>query len=376
MSLKDETDVAVNLSEIDGSSLSVASRQRLLPRAKQLGTTYNRRDVATAAMGNYLVTGGTGQIGSFLCEELVKGGHKVVCYDFKPNMENIAPIADRVTMAAGDVTDMSELLNVIKQSSVERVIHLAALVLLDSMQHPAKAYAVNIIGANNVLEAARILGLEKVVLASSVSVYGQPGTKHPGIADEEDYPNPPCDPYSTTKFTDELMGRYYREAYGMDVTTMRVSAAWGPGRYWGYTGKFNEFVRSVATGKDAAVPEDFAYKDEKLRWMYVKDVGHCFAYASQVPKTKSYLYNLGVKSPFNARDVVAVLESLFPERRIELKELDQPTKVSLAIAGPNGLDVDCSRLYEELEFNPRFSLDSALRNMADYERARVGLPPL
>jgi len=327
-------------------------------------------------MGNYLVTGGTGQIGTFLCEELLAGGHKVVVYDFKPNMENLGPMAKKVVIAASDVTDTSELLTVIKQNAIDHIIHLAALVLFDSMQHPAKAYQVNIVGTNNVLEASRVLDVAKVIFASSVSVYGTPKTKKHGIADEDDYPNPPFDPYSTTKMADELMGRYYRETYGLDLNAMRITAAWGPGRYWGYTGQFNDFIRKVAVGEDAIFPDDFSYRAEKLRWMYVKDVGYCFAHAAKVPKTKSYLFNLGSKSPFNAKDIITALRTIVPARKMELKERDTPSKVSVTVAGPNGLDVDCSRLYDELGFEPRFTLDSALRDMINFERARAKLPPM
>ncbi|MDG6970324.1 MAG: NAD(P)-dependent oxidoreductase [Nitrososphaerota archaeon] len=324
-------------------------------------------------MGNFLVTGGTGQIGGFLCEELVNAGHRVVCYDSKPNLENIGRIADRVTVEAADVTDTSDLLQVMKRNSIDHVVHLAAMVLLDSMKRPAKAYQVNIMGTNCVLEAARVMDVKKVVFASSVSVYGSLATRRPGIADEEDIPNPPPEPYSTTKIATELMGRYYRESYGMEVNCMRITAAWGPGRYWGYTGQFNDFIRKAAVGAEAAFPADFSYKGEKLRWMYVRDVGYCFAFVSGIPKTGGYLYNLGVDAPFNHRDVLQALGEVVPGGRFEAKELDSPTKVSAAIAGPNGLDVDCTKLHRELGFRPRFGLKAAVADMVAFERARAGI---
>jgi nucleoside-diphosphate-sugar epimerase len=332
-------------------------------------TAFNQFSIPPHTMASYLVTGGTGQIGSFLCEELLAEGHKLVCYDFKPNTENIAKIAGRVTVIPGDVTDMGELLAAIRQNSVDRIVHLAAMVLLDSIKRPAKAYQTNIMGTNDVLEAARLLDVEKVVFASSVSVYGLPRTRRDGIADEEDYPNPPPDPYSTSKLADELMGRYYRETYGMNLNSMRITAAWGPRRYWGYTGQFNDFIRKLAVGEDAVFPPDFAYRGEKLRWMYVKDVGRAFAHVAGVMKTRSYLYNTGSRAPFNARDVVSILKSVLPNKSIELRELDNPTKVSATVAGPNGLDVDCTKLHEELGFRPSYTLEAAIKDMVDFERA-------
>ncbi|MDG6919131.1 MAG: NAD(P)-dependent oxidoreductase [Nitrososphaerota archaeon] len=325
-------------------------------------------------MGNYLVTGGTGQIGAFLCEELVNAGHRVVCYDFKPNMDNVGRLANRLTVEAADVTDPTDLLHTIKENSVDHIIHLAALVLLDSIKHPARAYNVNIIGTNNVMEAARLLDVKKVVFASSVSVYGSLNPRRAGIADEDDIPNPPHDPYSTSKITNELMGKYYRESYGMDVTCMRITAAWGPGRYWGYTGQFNEFIRRAALGQDVPFPPDFSYRLEKLRWMYVKDVGYCFSFVSELPR-RDYLYNLGVMSPFNHKDVIESLSEILSGRKFEVKELDAPTTVSSGVAGPNGLDVDCTKLHNQLGFRPRFGLKSALDDMVRFERGKAGIPP-
>ncbi|MDG6917172.1 MAG: NAD-dependent epimerase/dehydratase family protein [Nitrososphaerota archaeon] len=325
-------------------------------------------------MGNYLVTGGTGQIGAFLCEELVNAGHRVVCYDFKPNMDNVGRLANRLTVEAADVTDPTDLLHTIKENSVDHIIHLAALVLLDSIKHPARAYNVNIIGTNNVMEAARLLDVKKVVFASSVSVYGSLNPRRAGIADEDDIPNPPHDPYSTSKITNELMGKYYRESYGMDVTCMRITAAWGPGRYWGYTGQFNEFIRRAALGQDVPFPSDFSYRLEKLRWMYVKDVGYCFSFVSELPR-RDYLYNLGVMSPFNHKDVIESLSEILSGRKFEVKELDAPTTVSSGVAGPNGLDVDCTKLHNQLGFRPRFGLKSALDDMVRFERGKAGIPP-
>ncbi len=321
------------------------------------------------------MTGGTGQIGAFLCEELMNAGHKVVCYDFKPNMDNVGKLAGRLTVEAADVTDFNYLMHAIKENSVDHIIHLAALVLLDSMKHPARAYHVNIIGTNNVLEAARLLDIKKVVFASSVSVYGSVSSKRIGIVDEDDIPNPPPDPYSTSKITDELMGRYYRESYGMDVTCMRITAAWGPGRYWGYTGQFNDFIRRAALGQDAPFPADFSYREGKLRWMYVKDVGYCFSFVSALPRSKDYLYNLGIDFPFNHRDVIESLSDILPGRSFQVKELGSPTSVSAAVAGPNGLDVDCTRLYDRLGFRPRFKLKSALEDMVRFEREKAGMAP-
>ncbi len=329
-------------------------------------------------MANYLVTGGTGQIGTYVCEELLKEGHTVVCQDYKPNMDNISHIAKRMTVVTGDVLDLSEFLETVKTNGVTRIIHLAASLVLESMQRPAKAVQTNCVGTNNVFEAMRILDIERTVYASSVSVYGTPRSLRPGVVDEDDYPNTPHDPYSFTKVTTELMGRFYRETYGLDIACMRLAATWGPGRYGGYTGQFNDYIRNVAIGRQVPFPDDFAYRDEKLRWFYVKDMGRCFTHVAQLEKSsiKRALYNAGMRVPFNGRDLISSLRALFPSQKLEFRELDAPTKLSATIAGPSGLDVDCSRFYQDLRFEPKYTLTTALIDMVSFERRRAGLPQI
>lgn len=326
-------------------------------------------------MASFLVTGGTGQIGTYVCEELLREGHKVVCYDFKPNTENISHIANKLTVIGGDVVDLNELTIALRQHDVSHIIHLAAFLVLESMQRPAKAVQVNCMGTNNVFEAARMLDIQRTVYASSISVYGSPNSRRPGIVDEDDYPNCPSDPYSFTKQLTEQMGKFYGDTYGMDLVCLRLAAAWGPGRYRGYTGQFNDFVKSATTGKRTKLPDDFAYRNAKYRWFYVKDMGRCFTFVAQVDKSrvKRHLYNAGLAEPFNSRDVVNSIREVVRDSEIEFKELDTPTKLSATIAGPSGLDIDCSRFYQDLGFSIKYSLNEAIRDMANFERGKLGI---
>jgi UDP-glucose 4-epimerase len=322
-------------------------------------------------LGPVLITGATGQIGSFLCQEFATRGEDVLACDIKPSLANIASSASRLSVEAVDVTDYGRLLEVAKAHRPDSLVHLAAVVFLESMKNPGLAYRVNILGTNNVMEVARVLDIKKVVFASSVLVYGNVKTRREGAADEEDHPSPPPDPYSTSKLACELMGRYYLEKYGMDISCLRIAAAWGPGRYTGYTGQFNEYVRRVATGQDATFPPDFAFSKARLRWLYVKDVSNAFAHVAQSRKPRSYLFNTGSRTPFKATDVVAALKSILPGTSLGVQETEEPTQLSAAAAGPNGLDIDCSRLYDELGFSPKFTLPTALKDMVDFEKARA-----
>lgn len=326
-----------------------------------------------------LVTGGTGQVGSYVCNELLRRGHDVVVYDVNPNLQNLAAgIPTKVNIVYGDTTEFDELTGTIKKRKVTHIIHLAAMIVLESKQRPAKTLRVNCVGATNVFEAARLLDLDRVIFASSVAVYGKPDSYPTLRVSEADFPICPPDPYSVTKFLSEMYGQYYREAYKLDLLCLRITAAWGPGRYSGYTGQFNAFVREIATGRAAKFPEDFAYSGSKLRWMYVKDTARAFVHAVDIEKQRIRrpLYNLGNRKPFKALDVIDGLKRIMPKSNMNFNETTQPTKLSLGIAGPSGLDVDCERFYEELGFQEEFALDNGLQDMVSFERSKVGLPTI
>jgi UDP-glucose 4-epimerase len=326
-------------------------------------------------MATILVTGGTGQIGGYVCSELLRGGHRVVVYDLKPNLENLQEISSKVDLVGADVTDFDELLSVLKSKQVTHIIHLATLVVLESMEKPAKALNVNCVGTTNVFEAARRMDLERVVHASSVAVYGEPDSYSTMMVSEDDHPHCPVDPYSITKFLNEMYGQYYKEAYGLDLLCLRITAAWGPGRYSGYTGQFNDFIRNVATEKASKFPEDFAYRDSKLRWTYVRDTARAFVHSITIEKQKINrgLYNLGNRTPFKALDIVTQLKDILPNSKIQFEETERPTKRSLKIAGPSGLEVDCRRFYEELGFEEKYGVVNGVKEMVNFERSKVGL---
>lgn len=126
----------------------------------------------------FLVTGGTGFIGSHLVRRLVEMGCEVVIYDVSPKTAALGEVAGEVDVVRGDVLDVVSLMDTIKGHGVDRIVHLAYLLITESRENPTRALRVNCEGTNNAFEAARLMGMRRVVWASSAAVYG-PGDYYP-----------------------------------------------------------------------------------------------------------------------------------------------------------------------------------------------------
>ena len=176
----------------------------------------------------YLVTGGTGLIGSRVVRDLVRDGERVVVYDWLPNRSSLARVMSEeeidgaVTIVQGDVADSTHLFRTIQENGVERIIHLASLLMIESNADPRLALKVNCEGTICVFEAARVLGQQKVVWASSNAIFGPPDM-YPGGRIPNEAPYYPRNVYSATKAFNEVAAAYYFGEYGVDITGISAS---------------------------------------------------------------------------------------------------------------------------------------------------------
>ena len=162
-----------------------------------------------------MITGGTGFIGAHLARRLLQAGETVVLFDAQPDRQAIQDIAERATVVRGDATALQDLLHAIKAHRVERVVHLAYIVGPENEQNPTRALHINCVGTNNVFEAARLEGLQRVVWASSVAVYGPRAYYGKEDLDEDDPPQP-TRVYGACKLFNEHMAEHYFHAFQVE----------------------------------------------------------------------------------------------------------------------------------------------------------------
>jgi UDP-glucose 4-epimerase len=192
-----------------------------------------------------LITGGAGFIGSHLCDKYVKDGHTVICLDnfMSGNLTNIRPLLDyrNFKLIKGDIRD-TELLNDIIRD-VEVVMNLAAQIHVDrSYVEPRMTWDVNVMGTQNILEAARLHDVRKVIQASTSEVYGS--AQYSPI--DENHPLCAPHPYGASKIAADRMCYAYIKTYGMNICILRLFNTFGPRqRDLGYGGVISIFTRRI-----------------------------------------------------------------------------------------------------------------------------------
>jgi UDP-glucose 4-epimerase len=184
-----------------------------------------------------LVTGGAGFIGGHLAERFVRDGHDVTVLDnFDPfydtrikdhTVETCREEAEAgngtYRLIEGDVRD-ADLVDELVDDA-EYVFHQAAQAgVRPSVEDPRKYDEVNVDGTLNILDAARETGIERVVLASSSSVYGKPEY----LPYDESHPTTPVSPYGASKLAAERYACAYSEVYDLPAVALRYFTVHGP----------------------------------------------------------------------------------------------------------------------------------------------------
>ena len=259
-----------------------------------------------------MVTGGTGFIGNRIVRKLIERGEEVVCFDLAPPRSNLAPYLDRIRMYRGDVTQLPHLLEAINTHQVHKIIHMAALLPPDTEDRPHYAMQVNIGGANNVFEAARWTGIERVVYASSIAVYGVQDTFGERPINEDDL-NDPINVYGMTKSVNDFSAKRYADRYGLDLRGIRICTVFGHGRVTGMTGMIGGLMVSLpAIGQPVAMPFDEA---ELSPMIHAEDAAEIFVRAALAGQLNHRVYISGGNLA-TIKDMAETVRSIIPDAQI------------------------------------------------------------
>lgn len=310
---------------------------------------------------------GAGLVGAQIARALVEDGQRPVLMDAAPQPDALGEIVDlaRVRLVEGDVLRPYALMQAIRDNDITDIAHTAAnpLLTLGAQRDPFAAIQLNIMGTVNVLEAARVMKLSRVVVSSSnvLSHYLAGGEGKGDLGREEALPRP-LTFYATTKQTIENLGLNYARWCGVDFAAVRYGAVAGPWSGRGGGGPSNIFrdaVLKVLRGEEAVVPA------AAMEWVYVKDAARGTVLALTAKDLGSRVFNLTMGTITAPAAFAAALQAAVPGARVRIETPAAAATSLMTMEHPG--DLTLSR--ETLGFAPQYGIEAAVRDMVAWYRA-------
>lgn len=311
-------------------------------------------------MGKNLITGGLGFIAYHLAKLLLDEGEEVVLFDVASESRLAHGIKGSVTIVRGDLSNWVHVLDAVKNNDISCIYHAGAVLPPISEQSPAAAYAVNVTGTFNILEAARLLGVDGVIYPSTLATFG---LDVPRIV-PNDAPQRPPNMYGVTKVCSERLGEYYRTRFGVNFRGVRFTPIIGMGRFDRAQSAYNYLaIQESALGRPYTIYVD---KSTTIALLYVKDAvrGLVNLKRAEEAKLTRRVYNLYGFS-ITAQQLVDSVRRCIPEAQIDFKP-DQ-SMIRLVKNLPERLDDTLARA--DWGWSARYSLDQAVENFIGEVRA-------
>lgn len=254
------------------------------------------------------MTGGAGFIGSHLCDALVDRGDEVVVIDdlSSGRVSNLASLLETGTeFHAVSVTERDRVIDITRTFAPDVVFHLAAQIdVRKSITDPGFDATVNIAGTANVLEAARLAGTDRFLLASTGgAIYGEGTGRTLPLSEAE--PAAPLAPYGQSKLAAEGYLSLYKRLYGLDGIALRFGNVYGPRQDpLGEAGVVAIFCGRLLAGESPIV---YGTGEQTRDYIYVMDVVEAMLIAASSPAQGPF--NIGTGEETSVLELIAVLAS-------------------------------------------------------------------
>lgn len=259
----------------------------------------------------YFLTGALGCIGAWVVKTIHDRGDRAVVFDLGGDPRRIRDLLGEdaladVTFVRGDITDLAAVRDAIEAHGARRIVHLAGLQVPFCKADPALGARVNVVGTIHVFEAAKALGIERVVYASSAAVYGPPEGADAAAPDEASA----CEPtthYGVYKRANEGNARIYWQDDGVPSVGLRPLTVYGVGRDQGLTSGPTVAMKAAALGRPYAISFSGA-----TDFNYAADTAAAFVACADRGPAGAHVFNLhGDSVP--VAEIVDTIHGALPE---------------------------------------------------------------
>ncbi len=347
-----------------------------------------------------LITGGAGFIGSHLADELLAHGHRVRALDslhpqvHGENARRPAYLDPRVELQVGDVRDPHTIREALR--GIDAVYHFAALVGVGQSMYEVAAYTdVNGVGTGVLLEALRDRPVERLVVASSMSIYGEGAYRDARGGIHEDvertvadlragrfeprshdgstlvpFATPetkrPClaSVYALSKYDQERLSLVLGRAYGIPTVALRFFNVYGPRQALSnpYTGVLAIFASRLLNGAPPLIFEDGLQRRD---FVSVYDVARACRLALDAPRADFREVNVGSGRSVTIREVAERMASVLGREDVEPEVTGRHR-----VGDIRHCFADITRAREVLGYEPRVSLEQGMAELAEWLRTQ------
>ena len=318
-------------------------------------------------MQKILITGAAGFIGYHMSRSLLKDGAIILGIDNLNNYYDTGLKEQRLKRLKGfknftfkkiDLIDEKKLNNVFLNFNPSIVIHLAAQAgVRYSIENPRAYLDSNLIGFHNVIEQCRRCKINKLIYASSSSIYGLNEKIPFSVNDKTDYP---VSLYGATKKSNELVAHAYSHLYGVKTIGLRFFTVYGP---WGRPDMaYFSFTKKIIEGRKIEV---FNHGNMQRDFTYIDDIVD--GIRNTIDKDFNFeIFNLGNSKSEDLMTMIRIIEKeLNINAKIVFKDM-QAGDVFKTYA-------DIKKSSKMLGFKPKVSLQVGLKRTIDWYKSFIGL---
>ncbi len=320
-------------------------------------------------MKNILITGGAGFIGSSLAEKLIEDNKIVVIDNFndyynpKIKENNIKNVLNHLNykLYRGDICDDELLEKIFKENNIDIVIHIAARAgVRPSLEMPLEYVKCNIEGTVHILEMMKKHKVQKLIFASSSSVYGN---CKEAIFSENLKVTEPISVYAATKSACEQIIYTYSKLYDIKSVCLRFFTVYGPRQRPDLA--INKFVRLIS--EDNPIPV-FGNGETLRDYTYIDDIIFGIMSAMNYDKSNYEIINLGGGEPVSLNRMIETIETVLGKKAIIERLPMQPGDVDKTIC-------DWSKAHKLLNYTPSTKFSDGIKkfvhwkNSSDYNQS-------